>query len=57
MIIDIDSLPALMFGNNEYLMHDADVLVLVSRVVPPVPGLPVYFAESESVDVVDGAPV
>lgn len=57
MIIDIDSLPALMFGNNEYLMHDADVLVLVSRVVPPVPGLPVHFAESESVDVVDGAPV
>ncbi len=57
MIIDIDSLPALMFGNNEYLMHDADVLVLVGRVVPPVPGLPVYFAESKSVDVVDGAPV
>jgi hypothetical protein len=57
VVIDIDSFPAMMLGNGKYLMHDADVLVLVGRVVPPVPGFTMYFAESESVDVINGAPV
>lgn len=54
--VDIDILPSIG-RHRERLVHDADVIVLLDDVVPPIPAGAVRVTERERVQVLNGSPV